>query len=74
MNLSMLMAWLLLFCALLIGFMMGYIALQWRNMAYDERYILGLEFELQYYRSLEAPISAPLIEHEEDYHAGIRSG
>lgn len=71
MNVATLMAVTLLFSAAVVVIQQVYILIQWRRAIHDERYILHMECELQYYRSLDATSPMPIIEHEENYHAGF---
>lgn len=61
MNVATLMCAVMLFSAAVVVIQQVYILIQWRRAVHDERYILQMECELQYYRSLDAPQS-PLLE------------
>lgn len=71
MNIATLMCVVMLFSVAVVIIQQVYILIQWRRAVNDERYILHMECELQYYRSLDTPLPGPLLEHEENFNAGF---
>jgi hypothetical protein len=65
MNIATLLCVVMLFCCVVIIIQQVYILLQWRGSLNDERYILQLECEVQYYRSLDVQHPQPLLEYWE---------